>query len=55
MKKSEIVYMTRDQQIDFLMETWSDFVEQLPTGKERAFFERQNGVYLLIVSLSFGN
>lgn len=55
MKKSEIVYFTREQLIDFLLENWIELVRQLPDKKERAYFERQPLPWLLFLAVSFGD
>lgn len=38
MSKEEVLKMSRDVLIDFLVENWTDFVRKLPTGREKEFF-----------------
>lgn len=38
MTKEKILQMSRDELVDFLVENWTDFVCQLPTGREKEFF-----------------
>ncbi len=39
--KDEILKMSRDQLIDFLIENWTDFVKNLKPGKERDFWKSE--------------
>jgi len=39
--KDKILKMDRDQLIDFLIEHWTDFVKNLPTGREREFWKSE--------------
>ena len=36
--EDKILKMDRDQLIDFLIEHWTDFIRQLPRGREKEFF-----------------
>ena len=52
MKKSELVYLTREEILDFLLENWTEQMRILKKSERRSWLETQHPHNLLAVALS---
>ena len=53
--ETEILNMTKDQLIDYLVENWTELVNEMPKGKERIFFQNHEVDDMRAMALSLAN